>query len=64
MTREIGALSEEIDAAGATGVFAGDLSVPSNAKSLRAQPNGEVLRTDGPYLEARWTSAVFAYWSR
>ena len=25
----------------------------SSAKSLRAQPNGEVLITDGPYLETK-----------
>ena len=29
------------------------LSAPSQAKSLRARPNGEVLITDGPYLEAK-----------
>ena len=33
--------------------FAGGLSAPNNAKSLRAQPNGQVLLTDGPYLEAK-----------
>jgi hypothetical protein len=49
---EIYALNEEMDAAGVT-VFAGGLTPPSCAKSLRVQPNGEVLVTDGPYLEAK-----------
>ena len=39
-------------AAGAR-LLAVGLSGPSQAKSLRAQPNGEVLITDGPYLEAK-----------
>ena len=34
-------------------VFVGGLSPASQAKSLRSQPNGEVLVTDGPYLEAK-----------
>ena len=34
-------------------VFVGGLYPASSAKSLRAQPNGEVLITDGPYLEAK-----------
>jgi hypothetical protein len=33
--------------------FAGGLLPASSAKSLRAQPNGEVLITDGPYLETK-----------
>ena len=37
----------------APGIFAGGLSAASQAKSLRLQPNGEVLITDGPYLEAK-----------
>ena len=45
-------LNDELEAAGAR-LFAGGLSAPSQAKSLRAQPNGEVLITDGPYLEAK-----------
>ena len=52
MIRDIGALNEEMDAAGVR-FFAGGLSAASNAKSLRAQPGGEVLLTDGPYLEAK-----------
>lgn len=49
---EIYALNAEMDAAGVT-VFAGGLTPPSSAKSLRVQPTGEVLVTDGPYLEAK-----------
>ena len=30
-----------------------NLSPASNAKSLRAQPDGGVLITDGPYVEAK-----------
>ena len=49
---EIHALNREMIAAGAR-VFAGGLIAPSNAKSLRAQPDGKVVITDGPYLETK-----------
>ncbi len=49
---EIHALNRELIATGAR-KFACGLSPASNAKSLRAQPNGEVLITDGPYLETK-----------
>jgi hypothetical protein len=52
MHRHIGALNEEMIAAGVR-VFVGGLHAASSAKSLRAQPNGEVLITDGPYLETK-----------
>jgi len=52
MARDIDVLNEEMEAAGAR-VFAGGLAAPISARSLRAQPNGEVLVTDGPYLEAK-----------
>ena len=52
MHRDIDALNEEMSAAGIR-IFAGGLSAPSNAKSLRAQPSGKVLITDGPYLETK-----------
>ena len=42
MERDIGALNEEMDAAGAR-IFAGGLSPASNAKSLRAQPDGKMM---------------------
>ena len=49
---EINVLNDELEAAGAR-IFAGGLSAPSQAKSLRPRPNGEVLITDGPFLEAK-----------
>jgi hypothetical protein len=52
MERDIDALNEEMEAAGAR-IFAVGLSAASNAKSLRAQPGGKVLVTDGPYLETK-----------
>jgi hypothetical protein len=52
MVRDIDVLNEEMEAAGAR-FFAGGLSAPSHAKSLRAQSNGKVLITDGPYLETK-----------
>jgi hypothetical protein len=52
MERDIDALNEEMQAAGAR-IFAGGLSAASSARSLRAQPNGKVLITDGPYLETK-----------
>ena len=52
MHRDIDALNEEMTAAGVR-VFAGGLSAASKAKSLRAQPGGKVLITDGPYLETK-----------
>jgi hypothetical protein len=50
--RAINDLNEELIAAGAR-LMACGLSPASQAKSLRGQPNGEVLITDGPYLEAK-----------
>ncbi len=52
MHRDIHVLNEEMIAAGVR-TFAGGLSSPRNAKSLRAQPGGKVLITDGPYLETK-----------
>jgi hypothetical protein len=52
MIRDIGALNEEMDAAGAR-FFAGGLESSSYAKSLRKQPDGNVSITDGPYIEAK-----------
>ena len=50
--RDIKALNVEMVAAGVR-TFVGGLSSASHAKSLRAQPDGNVLITDGPYLEAK-----------
>lgn len=52
MRRDIDALNVEMEAAGVR-IFAGGLSPASSAKSLRPQLNGDVLTTDGPYLEAK-----------
>ena len=52
MMRDIHALNEERRAAGAR-IFAGGLSSASSARSLRAQPDGKVRVTDGPYLETK-----------
>jgi len=52
MIREIGALNEEMDAAGAR-FFAGGLESANHAKSLRKQADGKVSITDGPYLESK-----------
>src|ERR1700735_1628624 len=58
MINEIHALNREMKAAGAR-IFAGGLHPASRAKSLRAQPDGKVLITDGPYLETKEHIAGF-----
>jgi hypothetical protein len=52
MERAIDVLNEEMIAVGAR-LFAGGLRPAKSAKSLRAQPNGRVVITDGPYLETK-----------
>lgn len=52
MDRDISALNKEMIAVGVR-VFAGGLRPASDAKSLRAKPDGKVIVTDGPYLEAK-----------
>src|SRR5688500_10011237 len=52
MIEEIHALNREMIAAGAR-KFAGGITPPGSAKSLRVPPNGEVLISDGPYLETK-----------
>ena len=49
--REVHALQDELKAAGAW-VFSGGLHAPSTATVVRAQA-GEVLVTDGPYVEGK-----------
>jgi hypothetical protein len=51
--RDMAALGEEMEAAGVVTKFAGGLHPASSAKSLRVQPNGNVVITDGPYVEAK-----------
>ena len=50
--RDIDVLNEQMAAAGVV-VFVGGLTPVSDARSLRAQPDGKVLITDGPYLETK-----------
>jgi hypothetical protein len=50
--RAIDALNEEMAGAGVV-VFLGGLNPVREAKSLRAQPDGKVVTTDGPYLETK-----------
>jgi len=52
MHRDIDLLNDAMTAAGAR-VFVGGLRPASSAKSLRPQPDGKVLITDGPYLETK-----------
>ena len=50
--RDISALNKEMIAAGVR-TFVGGLEGARKAKSLRAQPDGDVMVTDGPYIEAK-----------
>ena len=52
MMRDIGALNREMIAAGVRD-FAGGLTPAGKAKSVRAQAGGELVVSDGPYLEAK-----------
>jgi len=52
MSRDIDTLNEEMIGAGVR-IFVGGLSAASNAKSLRARPDGKVHITDGPYIETK-----------
>jgi hypothetical protein len=52
MHRDIDVLNEEMIAAGIR-VFVGGLHPAKSAKSLRTQPGGKVLITDGPYAETK-----------
>jgi len=49
---DIDVLNHEMVAAGAV-VFMGGLLPVSSAKSLRSQPDGKVIISDGPYLETK-----------
>jgi len=50
MSRDIDVLNDEMVAAGIR-TFVGGLHPARSAKSLRAQPDGQVRLTDGPYLK-------------
>jgi hypothetical protein len=51
-SRDIDVLNEEMVTAGVR-IFVGGLAPVSSAKSLRAQSDGKVLITDGPYTETK-----------
>ena len=59
MSHDIDTLNYEMIAAGIR-VFVGGLQPASTAKSLRLKSNGEVLITDGPYLETK--ELVGGFW--
>ena len=50
--RNIHAFNAELEAAGAM-FFAGGLAPASLTKTVRAQADGKVIITDGPYLETK-----------
>ena len=50
MHRDIDALNDEMVAAGVR-EFAGGLQPTGTARSLRAQPDGSVMVTEGPYFK-------------
>ena len=52
MVEQIHALNREMIASGVR-KFACGIAPPANAKTLRAQPDGKVLVTDGPYTETK-----------
>ena len=52
MGLDIDVLNEEMVAAGVR-IFVGGLTAPSDARSLRLQPGGKILITDGPYVETK-----------
>ncbi len=52
MAHDIDTLNDEMVAAGVR-IFVGGLAPASSARSLRKQPDGKVLITDGPYVETK-----------
>src|SRR5260370_35006975 len=56
MIEEIHALNRELIAAGVR-KFACGISAAGSAKTLRGQPDGTVLVTDGPYTETKEQTA-------
>lgn len=59
MDRDVDVLNEEMEAAGIR-IFVGGLLPARSAKSLRKQPGGQVVITDGPYLPT--TEHVGGFW--
>jgi hypothetical protein len=52
LERAIDVLNDEMVAKGVR-VFVGGLHPPGKAKTVRAQPDGKVVVTDGPHLETK-----------
>lgn len=52
MIEQIHAVNRELKAAGVR-KFACGITPPATAKTLRGQPDGKVLVTDGPYIETK-----------
>ena len=52
MHKDIDVLNEEMVAAGIR-IFVGGLRPVRDARSVKRRPGGELLVTDGPYLEAK-----------
>ena len=52
MIRDISSLNREMIAAGVR-LLAGGLAPAASANSVRAQPDGQALITDGPYTESK-----------
>ena len=59
MGRDIDALNDSMVAAGIR-IFVGGLRPVSDARSVRARPDGAVLVTDGPYSET--TEHIGGFW--
>lgn len=59
MHRDIDQVNDEMVAAGVR-IFMGGLKPAPQAKSVRSQPDGSVLVTDGPYLETK--EVVGGFW--
>ena len=59
MHKAIHDLNHEMVAAGVRD-FAGGLQPANKAKSIQAQPDGEILVTDGPYMETK--EVVGGFW--
>jgi hypothetical protein len=64
MGRDIDALNDELVAARDRGCVGGLEWPPLGAKSPRVQPDGDVLVTDGPYLETEGHVAGLWCWNR
>ena len=58
MHRDIDVLNDQMVAAGVR-IFVGGLRPARDARSLRKKPDGEMLLTDGPYLETKEYIASF-----